>query len=148
MAIFHFVAFCCSSKIWLRSIISCRYSRRVCFVSKILVYLIKIKMLSCLHHDTAHVCLFDKSYISYYLHMLSSSNWLRFPMEWLFFRDLESCFTRKTKFVSHTFSSLNLPLRSKFPGKLWPVKSKFTRKPRLWSPNFSLHRVVVSFVVE
>ena len=83
MTIFLFVAFCCPSKIWFRSIFSCRYSRRICFISKTFFYLLKIKMLSCLGHNTAHVCSFDTSYISYYLHMLSRSNRLRCTMEWL-----------------------------------------------------------------
>ena len=117
MAIFQFVAFCCSSKIWLRSIISCRYSRRVCFISKIFFFLMKIKMLSCLRHDTAHVCLFDTSYISYYriTHAFAFESTLTYN-GMTSFRDFEFCFTGKTRLVSHTFSSLNLPLQSKFSG--------------------------------
>ena len=116
VAIFHFVAFCFSSKIWFRSINLCRHSRRVCFISKIFFYLVKIKMLFCLPYDTVHVCLFDTSYISYYLHMVSRSIYNGMTSV----GDMGSYFTKKTRFVSQTFLSLNLLSDHHFPGSYDP----------------------------
>ena len=89
---------------------ACAYDRtpllkragRACFISNIFFYLIKIKMLSCLCH-TAHACLFDTRYISYYLHLLLRFNRLRFTMEWPLLEIWS--FTRKTRLVSHTLLS-------------------------------------------
>ena len=72
------------------------------------------------------------------------------------FRDLESCFTRKTRLVSHAFLSLNLRSDHNFPGNYDPWRQKLPGNQDFEvlisrSFNFLLHRQKfssVSFNVE